>query len=163
MLEPLLGIGTRHCDDESPVLVGQAPAILDPCVVASPGHLQLQIPLGGPPNLSCVHSHPRVRRGQEQGNSTCRSSARGREPRGPQSVSSLVQGVQGILQEARWRLLDAGPVEGELFMGPGFAEVSSRCGLPNRGIGDETLGPQALLSAEPILSEGQIADNNWRP
>lgn len=97
------------------------------------------------------------------GNAMLRSPVREGEPRGPRSVSSVVQGVQGILQEARWRLLEAGPVVGEMLMGPGFAEVSSRRGLPNRGIGDETLGPQALLSAESILTEGQGADNNWRP
>ena len=56
VLQPLFGVGVLRPHDKKAVLVGDGKAPLEPGVVGGPGHLELQLTLGGLPDSMGVHA-----------------------------------------------------------------------------------------------------------
>ncbi len=56
VLEPLFGVGVLRPHDKKAVLIGDGKGPLEPGVVGGPGHLELQLTLGGLPDSMGVHA-----------------------------------------------------------------------------------------------------------
>lgn len=56
VLEPLFGVGVLCPHDKKAVLVGDGKGTLEPGVVGGPGHLELQLALGGLPDSMSIHA-----------------------------------------------------------------------------------------------------------